>query len=54
MIYFLLGVIVGVLIAALNVVLYQKKTQETINKIMKKNQMAESVNLYDELRDISL
>ncbi len=54
MIYFLLGLIVGILLSVLNVLIYQKKVQEELKKIVRKNQMAESINLDDELQDISI
>jgi MFS superfamily sulfate permease-like transporter len=50
---FLLGLITGILIAILNVLAYQKKMQEKVEKIIKKSQMAEIVDMNEPLHDVS-
>lgn len=54
MIDFILGIITGLLIAVLNVVVYQKKIQEKVEKIIGRSKMAEIVDTTEELKDISL
>lgn len=57
MIYFLLGVIIGILISILNIMLYQKKGTPVVWKKLKaltRDNMAQSISLEDELKDVSL
>ena len=51
---FILGIVVGLLIAILNVLAYQKRVQEKVEKFIKRNQMAEIVDMTEPLKDISL
>lgn len=57
MMYFFLGFIIGLLIAILNVLLYQKKGTPVVWKKLKaltRDNMAQSISLEDELKDVSL